>query len=97
MALNWLEQHRTSVEEVFGNPLEWLSLPGKKACRIQYRQKIDGFQQENWPKMIDWLVEHMTRFENALSPYLPQLNQLIKQTFNGHDEAENTTEEAEHV
>ncbi|MCZ4215188.1 DUF4268 domain-containing protein [Escherichia coli] len=97
MALNWLEQHRTSVEEVFGNPLEWLSLPGKKACRIQYRQKIDGFQQENWPQMIDWLVEHMTRFENALSPYLPQLNQLIKQTFNGHDEAENTTEEAEHV
>lgn len=56
MALNWLEQHRTSVEEVFGNPLEWLSLPGKKACRIQYRQKIDGFQQENWPQMIDWLV-----------------------------------------
>lgn len=97
MALNWLEQHRASVEEVFGNPLEWLSLPGKKACRIQYRQKTDGFQQENWPQMIDWLVEHMTRFENALSPYLPQLNQLIKQTFNGHDEAEIITEEAEHV
>ncbi len=31
MALNWLEQHRASVEEVFGNPLEWLSLPGKKS------------------------------------------------------------------
>jgi len=47
--------------------------------------------------MVDWLVEHMTAFEKAFSPCLPELNQLIKRTFNGHDEAEITTEEAEHV
>ncbi len=37
--------------------------------------------------MIDWLVEHVTRFENALRRSCKQ--QLIKQTFNGHSEAEN--------
>lgn len=47
--------------------------------------------------MVDWLVEHMTAFEKAFSTCLPELNQLIKRTFNGHDEAENITEEAEHV
>ncbi|WP_434526038.1 DUF4268 domain-containing protein [Photorhabdus asymbiotica] len=96
-AFTWLEQHRAPIEAVFGYPLEWLSLPGKKACRIQYRLPVNGFQQENWPQMIDWLVEHMTAFENVLSPYLPELNQMIKHTFNGHDEVDSITEEAEHV
>ncbi len=41
MALNWLEQLPGHVcpEEVFGNPLEWLSLPGKKPAVFNIAKK----------------------------------------------------------
>ncbi|HEJ7339325.1 TPA: DUF4268 domain-containing protein [Klebsiella oxytoca] len=97
-AFDWLHERRFAIENRFGHEIVWQALPDKKSCRITYRKPINGIaDQEKWPEMVDWLVEHMTAFEKAFSTCLPELNQLIKRTFNGHDEAEIITEEAEHV
>ncbi|WP_151993959.1 DUF4268 domain-containing protein [Buttiauxella massiliensis] len=97
-AFNWLYERKELIENRFGHELIWQPLPEKKSCRISFKKPINGISDEqNWPEMIDWLIESMTAFEKAFFTYLPDLNQLIKQTFNGHDEVENTIEEAEHV
>ncbi|TDX26021.1 uncharacterized protein DUF4268 [Modicisalibacter xianhensis] len=74
-----LEKQKTAIEQTFGNKLIWLPLPPKKACRVQYAKAVDGYDKANWPEMIAWLVEHMTRLEKALKAPLQQINQKMKQ------------------
>ena len=74
-----LAQQQT-IEAAFGNELVWLPLPEKKACRIQFEKAVDGYNKANWPEMIKWLVEHMTRLEKALSGPLEKVKQELKNT-----------------
>ncbi|WP_155903084.1 DUF4268 domain-containing protein [Marinobacter gelidimuriae] len=55
-------------------------MPNRKACRIQYEQPADGYNNANWPEMIQWLVEHMTRLEQALSGPLEKIRQQLRNT-----------------
>lgn len=71
---------KDSVEATFGAPLTWMALPDRKACRIQYAMPVDGYDKANWPEMIVWLVEHMTRLEQALSGPLEKIRQELKTT-----------------
>ncbi|MDC8803193.1 DUF4268 domain-containing protein [Halomonas pacifica] len=73
-----LNENREKIEEAFGDSLDWLPLPNKKACRIQYAKPVDGDDKANWPEMIRWLVDHMTRLENALREPLKVINQQLK-------------------
>ncbi|WNK20208.1 DUF4268 domain-containing protein [Halomonas piscis] len=75
-----LEASRQTIEQAFGNTMDWLPLPNKKACRIQFAKPVDGYDKANWPKMIEWLVEHMTRLEQALHEPLKAANQALKKT-----------------
>ncbi len=72
-----LEKQR-EIEAAFGDSLVWLPLPNKKACRIQYGSAVDGYNKANWPEMIAWLVEHMTRLEKALSSPLQDIRAQIR-------------------
>ncbi|QGT78184.1 DUF4268 domain-containing protein [Guyparkeria halophila] len=81
-----LEERKTEIEDAFGAELTWLPLPNKKACRIQYAKAVDGYDKANWPAMIEWLVEHMTRLETALHDPLKQVNQQLKQVSFGSEE-----------
>ncbi|WP_220128153.1 DUF4268 domain-containing protein [Billgrantia kenyensis] len=40
---------------------------------------IDGYDKANWPEMIRWLVDHMTRLKNALREPLRTISQQLKQ------------------
>jgi hypothetical protein len=73
-----LHEQKASIEAKFGSALEWLPLPEKKSCRIQYGKPVDGYNKDNWPDMIQWLVKHMTRFELALRDPLKQINQQLR-------------------
>ncbi|MCX2525332.1 DUF4268 domain-containing protein [Larsenimonas rhizosphaerae] len=81
-----LEAQRDTIEKNFGAPLIWLPLPAKKACRLQYTKAVDGYDKANWPEMIEWMVHHMTRFENALRDPLRNINQQLKQISFEHSE-----------
>ena len=74
-----LHARREEIEAHFGQPLEWLPLPDKKSCRIRYAKPVDGYDKANWPGMIQWMVQHMTRLENALREPLKAINQQLKQ------------------
>ena len=75
-----LQTMESQIETAFGNELVWLPLPDKIACRIQYEKPVDGYNKANWPEMIEWLVEHMTRLEKALSGPLDKVRQELRTT-----------------
>lgn len=78
-----LQQRRSEVETRFGAELEWLSLPGKKSSRIQFAKPFDGFNQECWPDMIDWIATHIVKLESAFGPSLSDLNPSNRKTGEG--------------
>lgn len=73
-----VEAEKDKLEEQFGDALVWLPLPERKACRIQYGQSIDGFDQENWPWMIDWLITYMARLESTMRESLRNAGTELK-------------------
>jgi hypothetical protein len=83
-----LGAQKAAIEAKFGSALEWLPLPEKKSCRIQYAKPVDGYDKDNWPEMIQWLVKHMTRLELALREPLKQINQQLKQLPSSTEEEE---------
>ncbi len=66
-------ESKTNIEATFGNDLEWQRLNDKKACRIKYAKPVDGYNEENWPSMISWLVEHFTKLEEAFRPEVEKI------------------------
>jgi hypothetical protein len=61
-----LAVNKSQLDSKFGASMEWLRLDDKKSSRIQFSQPFDGFNTDNWPAMIMWLVDHMTRFEKTM-------------------------------
>ena len=80
LVFDQLFAQKEQIEAAFGAELEWQPLPDRKACRIQYSRAVDGYNKDNWADMINWLVEHMTRLEKALSEPLDKVRQELKTT-----------------
>lgn len=79
-----LAAQKEAIEAEFGAALTWQPLSNKKACRIQYAKAVNGYDKANWPEMIQWLVEHMTKLETALREPLKSINQQLKQASFDH-------------
>ena len=73
-----LEREREELEGRFGDRLQWQRLDERKASRICFSHPFDGFNQENWQKMIEWLCQHIVRLDEAFSGPLGRLNQQLK-------------------
>ena len=69
---------KEQIETAFAAELDWLPLPGRKACRIQFAKPVDGYNKDHWPEMIKWLVEHMTRLDKALNTYLEKIKPELR-------------------
>jgi uncharacterized protein DUF4268 len=66
--------HRDDIETVFGEPLIWQRLDGKRACRIMKNVLVGGYADENaWPDIHDKLIDAMIRLEKALRPYIDNI------------------------
>jgi len=61
------------IEESFGKELIWQRLDDKKACRVKYSKDIDGFDEENWDDMIEWLIKHYQLMEKAMRPHIDKI------------------------
>jgi hypothetical protein len=70
-----LSTHRADIEAVFGAPLSWERLEGKRACRIRHTRSGGGYRssEEQWPTLQDAIIKDMDRLEKALRPHLKQL------------------------
>ncbi|MXW55093.1 MAG: DUF4268 domain-containing protein [Gammaproteobacteria bacterium] len=72
-----LDKQRESLESRFGSELHWQRLDESKSCRISLSHPFEGFNEENWPRMINWLCEHFMRLEQTFSePLLHVSNEL---------------------
>ncbi|MCB9438280.1 MAG: DUF4268 domain-containing protein [Anaerolineales bacterium] len=74
--LEKLHAYRETIEESFGDVLEWEVSESSRACRIRKRIKVGGYRSapEEWPTIQDALIDAMIRLEKALRPYLKKLN-----------------------
>ncbi len=71
---NEIRRSRESVEEAFGEALEWQPLEGKRACRIRSVIGIGGYRDESkWPEVHEAMIDAMVRFEKALRPRIAEL------------------------
>ena len=69
-----LLEHKSDIEQRFGEPLEWEALEGKRACRIKKTVAGGGWRDEgNWPEVHEEMIDAMIRLESALRPHLKTL------------------------
>ena len=73
-----LERKKQEIEERFGAELQWQRLDDKKASRISHSQSFDGYDDKNWPTMIEWLCKHIEKLEVAFSEPLARLNRRLR-------------------
>ena len=69
-----LEREKEALQDRFGGKLEWRRMDRHKASRICCAHPCEGFDTENWPKMIEWLCDHVARLEKTFSEPLARLN-----------------------
>ncbi|WP_025795548.1 DUF4268 domain-containing protein [Vibrio parahaemolyticus] len=82
-----LLERKAEIESSFGAELEWLRLDDKKASRIQYKKNFEGYDRENWPEIIEWMVKHMAMLEGAFKQALIAINRELRQaTFSTESE-----------
>ena len=73
-----LEATKQEFESRFGNKLHWQRLDERKSSKISYSHPFDGYDDENWPDMIDWLCRQIVKLDETFSPTLGHLNQEMK-------------------
>lgn len=70
-----LFKHKEHIESVFGGPLDWERLEGKRACRIRKVINIGGYRdEERWHQIHEAMVNAMIHLEKAFKPYISKLN-----------------------
>lgn len=70
-----LFDQRDDIERAFGDKLDWQSLEGKDACRIQTTTIIGGYRDpDKWPTIYEWLTDKMAALERAFQPRIDALN-----------------------
>lgn len=67
---DYLYNYKDSIEEAFGDKLEWKRLDDKRASRIDYTIQKDSYDKENWDFLTEELTNLMVRFEGAFKDYL---------------------------
>jgi len=70
---------KETIEANFGGDLEWGRLDDKKASRIKHKMvNVNFYNQEEWGKMIAFMVDSMVRMEKAFKSTLVDINQKLK-------------------
>ncbi|NSY16297.1 DUF4268 domain-containing protein [Neorhizobium sp. AL 9.2.2] len=64
---------RAEIEQSFGETLTWERLDDKRACRIKAERPGNVFDREQWPELIDYMVDAVIRLERAFRDRLATL------------------------
>jgi len=66
---------RAAIERVFGEPMDWDELPGRKACRISSSVPASINNRDDWGTHLNWLLVNIGRLRAAVDSVggLPKL------------------------
>ncbi len=67
--------HKTSIESVFGDSLDWQRMDDKRASRVAYQITGSGGLKtpDSWPELQDRMIEAMIHLEEAFKSYIKEL------------------------
>ncbi len=77
-AFERLHEQKESIEEVFGEQMDWQPLLGKKACRICFEKLGDGYDQQYWKDMINWFKVYVPKLEAAFKGPIAEVGRQLK-------------------
>lgn len=70
-----LQAEQRSIEEAFGEPLDWVAPEGRPSCAIQKLVHTGGYRDEDlWPRIQDDMIDAMIRLSRALKPHITRLH-----------------------
>ena len=69
---------RQELDDRFGHELQWQRLDERKSSKICHSHPFDGFNEETWPEMIEWLCQQIVKLEEAFSEPLGRLSKQLK-------------------
>lgn len=75
---NELHKRKGELEASIGEPCVWDRVEGRRACRIKLERPGNIFEQEQWPEMIEFMVDAMVRIEKAFHDPLEKINSTLK-------------------
>ena len=68
-----LEEDKAAIEKELSTKLEWKLLPEKKGSRISQFITGDFQNEEEWPRLLEWLKERAEAFYKTFSPRVKNL------------------------
>lgn len=69
-----LQDRQQEIERDFGEPLDWIPMDGKNACRIEKKRGTGGYMDEDrWEEVWDGLSDDMKKMEKAMKKHLKTL------------------------
>jgi hypothetical protein len=70
-----LYNNKVEIEKIFGGPLNWERLDGKRASRIAKYIENGGYRddKERWESIAIIMVENMMKLEKALAPFIEKI------------------------
>lgn len=81
-----LEKYKETIERDFGDKLIWERLDDKKACRIKYqKEEVNIFNENDWPVMLEFLVDAMVRLEKAFKDPISEVRQELIKKLNSNE------------
>lgn len=76
---DYLSNMKSEIESEFGEPLQWERLDEKISCRIRAQQdEVNVFEKEDWPKMIDYLINTSEKMEAVFKKPVRKMNAYLK-------------------
>jgi hypothetical protein len=75
-----LHADMADIAAQFGEPLIWERLEGKRACRIKAQRNGNIFDRDQWPTMIDYMVDAMIRLDQTFRGRITELSNKLTQS-----------------
>jgi hypothetical protein len=73
-----LIKFKDEITATFGEELSWERLDNKKMSRVAfYKEGVNIFIKEDWPSMIDFLVNNMIQLEISMREPLKKVKQRL--------------------
>ncbi len=66
--------YKSTIENDFGDELEWERLDNRKSSRVAYYLKdVNVFNRDDWPQIIAFITSKITKFDSVIRPILKEL------------------------